>query len=145
MATAPGDYRAKMYLIEGVIAKLQGQYFDAVGKLYQAMICLPSEETASALVMLMSNLIFRQALMHELLSAITVLPTNNAKSALAPPIHPPPSIFAAENHPIASIRLNLVRKRLLLIFQKRPPRLQPHQAVYPQHGKTPQLKITTIV
>ncbi|CAF1379055.1 unnamed protein product [Rotaria sordida] len=110
MDTAPGDYRAKMYLIEGMISILKGQCFDAVGKFHQAMACLPSEETATALVILMSDSIFHQALINELLSAVSVLVTSGLKSALAAPIHPPPSEFAAENYLTANIRINLVRK-----------------------------------
>ena len=110
MDTVRSDYRVKMYLVDGMISKLKGQCFDAVGKFHQAMACWPCEETASALMVFMNDSTFHQKLIKELLLAIRVLPTSGLTSTPTASIQPPPSEFAAENCLAASARMNFVRK-----------------------------------
>ncbi|CAF1444082.1 unnamed protein product [Adineta steineri] len=109
MMTMPGQYRASMYLVEATISKLKGSFIDAVGKLSQAMLCYPHQETIITLIMFMSDSDFHRDLMGELLQTVVNLPSVGLGSMVAN-IHPPPTAFASDNFLSGSRVTTFVRK-----------------------------------
>lgn len=109
MMTMSGQYRASMYLVEATISKLKGSFIDAVGKLNQAILCYPHQETILTLIMFMSDSDFHRDLMGDLLQAVASLSAVGLGS-MAANIHPPPIAFACDNFLSGSQTTTFVRK-----------------------------------
>ena len=109
MSTMPGEYRAKMYLVDSIIDKLDNRYINAVGKLNQVMALFPQEDTVNALVLLMTDPSFHYSLLQELISAIQTTVEFDS-SLFTSYVSSPPTSFINENLLTPSSNLNFIRK-----------------------------------
>ncbi|CAF2997709.1 unnamed protein product [Rotaria sp. Silwood2] len=110
ISTLPGEYRAKFYMIECMIAKLENRNIDAVEKLNEAIVVCATEDTVTAVLMILIYPSFHQAILKDLLNFIQTLVTTSETNSFASFVPPPlPIWFSTENLLTMNPNLRLVR------------------------------------
>ncbi|CAF3827830.1 unnamed protein product [Rotaria sp. Silwood1] len=110
ISTTPGEYRAKLYLIECMIARLENRNIEAVGKLNEAIAAYPVEDTTTAILTIMIDPSFHLAILKDLLNFVETLPIISEANSFASLVPPPPALFSAENLLKMNPNLRLLRK-----------------------------------
>ncbi|CAF3435002.1 unnamed protein product, partial [Rotaria sp. Silwood2] len=112
------EYRAKMYIFECMISKLENHYLEATSKLNEAIVVFPSNEIIKAVTLIMNDLSFRQAILKDLLSDVELLSLNDVTTVSQPSMS-----FVNENFLSINTNLLLIRKyeRGILKYLKNDP------------------------
>ncbi|CAF1237632.1 unnamed protein product, partial [Didymodactylos carnosus] len=107
MSTMPGQYRAKMYLIECMIDKLENRHIDAVGKLNEALAVCPLDDIVTEILTIITNRSFHVGILKDLLHSIEVLGSDSSLQFVPLPLS---VSFSKDNLLIISPNLRVVRK-----------------------------------
>ncbi|UJR17644.1 hypothetical protein I4U23_004540 [Adineta vaga] len=118
IANASDEFRAKMWLITGIRDKLQNQYVNAVGCFQKALACYPSDETNTALVLLLQDAEFTATLLVELLLSLNEMNLDTL-AGFGCDIEPPPTTFIKDNCLRASANSTFIRRYERAVLEQR--------------------------